>query len=120
MKGKGKISNSNRNYQRGRILGLPILLLLTVGSMSAWAQTTPINAGDIVVVFANAFGDGAIFKVNPITGAQTVIACNPGTTSGAPAFTPCPITGTTGFFSEPVSLAIEPTTGNIVVADREG
>ncbi len=119
MKWKGTASNSNQKSSRGRIPAFSILFLLTVGSISAQAQTT-INQGDVVVVFAQFFGGfGAILKVDPITGAQTVIACNPGTTGGPPSSPTCPIVGTPGYLSEPVSLAIE-STGNIVVADREG
>src|SRR5579864_2525377 len=102
----------------GRILASSVLFILIMLSIPAWAQTTTtISPGDIVVVFAHAFafqaGPGGIIKVNPTTGAQTVIACNPGP--------PCLIPGTQGFFSEPVGLAIEPmgpNKGNIVVADR--
>jgi hypothetical protein len=46
----------------GRILASSVLLIFTVFAISAWAQTT-INQGDIVVVFANAFGgSGGIAK----------------------------------------------------------
>src|SRR5712671_2788914 len=51
----------------GRILASSVLLIFTAFSISAWAQTT-INAGDIVVVFGNAFGgSGGIYKIDPAT-----------------------------------------------------
>jgi sugar lactone lactonase YvrE len=76
----------------------PVLLLLLFSSP---VLAVVINPGDILVVDANSFnGNGGIFKVDPATGAQTLIA-------------------TGGFLQEPVAIAIE-ADGRILVTDRTG
>src|SRR5687767_7040259 len=78
---------------------LAVFSVLLLASTAVWSQT--INPGDILVVDPNSFGGvGAVFRVDPITGIQTVIS------SG-------------GFFQEPVAIGIE-ADGNIVVTDRTG
>ncbi|PYS31090.1 MAG: hypothetical protein DMG11_02580, partial [Acidobacteria bacterium] len=82
------------------LLALPVaFLMLTLYSPSAWAQVT-ITAGDIVVVDANAStgGNGAVIRIDPTTGAQTIISDGQ-------------------LFREPVGIAIE-AGGTIVVTDR--
>ena len=77
----------------------PALLVLLFASSLVSAVT--INPGDILVVDGNALGgSGGIFKIDPATGAQTIVS------SG-------------GFFQEPVGIVIE-ASGNIVVTDRTG
>src|SRR5882762_7131444 len=77
----------------------PVLLILLFASSPVSAVT--INPGDILVVDPNALGgNGGIFKIDPATGAQTIVS------SG-------------GFFQEPVGIVIE-ADGNIVVTDRTG
>jgi len=98
-------------YRSRGLLALSVLLILTLGSIPAWAQVT-LSPGDILVVDANAFGGtGGVIKVNPSTGGQTPVACNLNVTTG------CLIVGTPGFLSEPVGIVIE-SSGNIVVTDR--
>jgi len=87
-----------RKFKRWFFAQTIVLLLLTWSSVSAWAQVT-INPGDILAVDGNTQGgSGGVIRIDPRTGAQTVVSAN-------------------GFFQEPVGIAIE-ADGNIVVADR--
>ena len=73
-------------------------LAMALCSASAWAQVT-INPGDILVVDPAAFGGhGAVLRVDPTSGTQTVVSQG-------------------GSFSRPTALAIE-ATGKIVTANR--
>src|SRR5260370_23924111 len=94
---KNSIIASHSAYRGGRILASSVLLILTLFSISAWAQVT-VSPGDIVVTLPNAFGgSGGIVKVNSAGGNQTPIACNPGS-AGCPATIAGP-----GYFQQPLA-----------------
>lgn len=79
----------------------PSSLIIAISIASALsaspAAAVTLNAGDVVLVDANSFGTGAVYRIDPTIGAQDVIS------SG-------------GLFFSPLGVALEPD-GNILLAD---
>src|SRR5262249_36277144 len=84
---------------RSRVLLGAVLVFLLALTLRSYVTAATLNTGDIVVADPDAFGlAGGIIRVDPATGAQTLIS------SG-------------GLFVDPTGIAIT-ANGDIIVVDR--
>jgi sugar lactone lactonase YvrE len=88
---------SSKHYLGVRLI--PFILLVVLTTITPYANGLTLNPGDILVSDYEAFGGGGgVLRVDPVTGAQTVVS------SG-------------GNFVEPIRIAISPI-GDIFIFDQ--